>query len=275
MLAVKADAVPEASRVPAPPPLRHATAPVRPTPAAVLATVYYWAVFIPTVLFGECLAILLWLVTLPFDPKRRALHAFVTGWMHTYLKIWPGWRVTVRGRERLPPGPCVLVANHQSVADVLACMGLRHPYKFVSKGSLFSLPVVGWTMKMLGYVRVERGRPRSMQRMMDDCRVWLRQGVPVLIFPEGTYASARELLPFKRGAFKLAIEEKVPVVPVAIHGTTSLVVGDGPWMSPRARIDVEVLEPLSTEAMGADEKALAERVRALLGRAVGRADAKA
>lgn len=243
-----------------------------PNAARVIATLYYWVVFVLTVPPGFCLSVLLWGVTLPFDPDRRVLHAFVCGWMHTYLKIWPGWKVSVRGRELLPPGPCVLVANHQSVADVLACMGLAHPYKFVSKGSLFSVPIVGWSMRMMRYVRVDRGRPRSMHKMMDDCRYWLRRGVPVLIFPEGTYASARELLPFKRGAFKLAIEEKVPIVPVAIEGTDALVHGDGPWMNARAHIEVEVLPLLAPESFGTDEKALADRVRGLLGRAVGRPD---
>jgi 1-acyl-sn-glycerol-3-phosphate acyltransferase len=239
---------------------------------SVIATVYYWVVLLPTISFGFCLLMLLWLVTTPFDPQRKVAHAFVNAWVHTYLKIWPGWRVRVVGRERIPRGPCVLVANHQSVADVLACMGLKHQFKFVSKGSLFSFPIVGWAMRMMKYVRVERGRPRSMHHMMEDCRAWLRSGMPVLIFPEGTYASARELLPFKRGAFKLAIEEQAPVVPIAVRGTRSLVVGDGPWMSPRAQIEIEVLPPIAADALGTDEKALADRVRITLADALGRPD---
>lgn len=243
------------------------------TLGSMVATLYYWAVFVPTITFGFCLLTLLWLVTTPFDKQRKASHAFVNAWVHTYLKIWPGWKVRVVGRERIPRRqPCVLVANHQSVADVLACMGLRHQFKFVSKGSLFSFPIVGWGMKMMKYVRVERGRPRSMHFMMEDCRAWLRQGMSVLIFPEGTYASARELLPFKRGAFKLAIEEKAPVVPIAVRGTRSLVVEDGPWMSPRAQIEIEVLPPIAPEELGTDEKVLADRVRVILADAVGRPD---
>lgn len=239
---------------------------------SVAATLWYWAVFVPTITFGFCLLMILWAVTTPIDPQRRISHTFVNAWVHTYLKIWPGWKVRVVGREKIPEGPCVLVANHQSVADVLACMGLARQFKFVAKGSLFSFPIVGWTMKMLKYVRVERGRPRSMHHMMEDCRAWLRQGMSVLIFPEGTYASARELLPFKRGAFKLAIDEKAPVVPIAVRGTRSLVVEDGPWMSPRASIEIEVLPTIGPEALGTDEKLLADRVRVILAEAVGRPD---
>jgi 1-acyl-sn-glycerol-3-phosphate acyltransferase len=247
--------------------------PLGPTAGSVIATLYYWAVFVPTITFGFCLLTLLWIVTTPFDPQRKACHRFVNDWVHTYLKIWPGWRVRIKGQELIPPGrPAVLVANHQSVADVLACMGVRRQFKFVSKGSLFTLPIVGWGMKMMKYVSVERGRPRSMHHMIEECRGWLRQGMSVLIFPEGTYASARELLPFKRGAFKLAIEEKAPVVPIAVRGTRSLVVEDGPWMSPRAEIEIEVLPPIPAEALGTDEKQLAERVRVILSEAVGRPD---
>ncbi|MBN1210750.1 MAG: 1-acyl-sn-glycerol-3-phosphate acyltransferase [Myxococcaceae bacterium] len=214
---------------------------------------------------------LLWLVSAPFDPDRALLHAFVCRWCHLlYLRAWPGWRVRVEGRERLPPGPAVLVCNHQSAADILAAMGLFHPFKFVSKASLFRLPLVGWMMRLMRYVPVERGQVRSVERMLEDCRWWLRRGVAVFIFPEGTYAPSRHhRLPFKRGAFRLAIEEQVPVVPVVLEGTTDILEGDGPWMGARASVRVRVLPALPVESLGGDEAALAERVRLLYVEALG------
>ena len=250
--------------------MEHEAPPALPSLASVAVTLCFWVFFVVTVVPGFFLAILLWLVTAPFDRDRALLHRFVCGWMFQYLKAWPGWRVVLKGRSRLPKGPCVLVANHQSVSDVLACMGLGYQFKFVSKASLFAVPLVGHVMRMLQYVRVERGRPRSMRRMVEDSRAWLKKGVPVLIFPEGTYATPRELLPFKRGAFKLAIEEQVPLVPVGLSGTHQFILGDGPWMSPRANIEIEVLEPIAPQELGTDEKALADRARALLAQAVGR-----
>ena len=235
-----------------------------------LVTFWYWLVFCPTIVFGWFLAVPLWLATMPFDPAGKALHLFVNFWVFQYLKIWPGWRVKVLHRERIPQGPCVFVVNHQSMADVVAVMGLRTQYKFVSKDSLFSLPIVGWTMKMLKYIKVERGKPHSMHNMVEECRFWIRKGVPVLIFPEGTYASdPKKLLPFKRGAFMVAIEEKVPLVPVFLRGTTELIHEDGPWMSPLARITVEVQEaivPLPDET----DDALASRSRRLFAEALGK-----
>ncbi|PTL81772.1 1-acyl-sn-glycerol-3-phosphate acyltransferase [Vitiosangium sp. GDMCC 1.1324] len=237
-----------------------------------LATLWFWAVFGLTVVPGFLVGVALWLVTLPFDPDRRVLHAYVCRWCFQYLRCWPGWSVRVTGRERLPAGPCVLVANHQSMADIFAAMGLFHPFKFVSKASLFRIPMVGWMMSLLRYVRVERGRPQSMREMLDVCRAWLHGGMPVLIFPEGTYAEGGRLLPFRRGAFRLALDEKLPVVPVVLEGTTDLVEGDGPWMNPRAHVRVQVLPPVQPEDFGADDGVLADRVRGLFLQALGSHD---
>jgi 1-acyl-sn-glycerol-3-phosphate acyltransferase len=110
-------------------------------------------------------------------------------------------------------------------------------------------------------VSVERGRPKSMHEMMEECRRWLRAGMSVMIFPEGTYSTDGHLLPFKSGAFVLAIEEQVPIAPVVIEGTPQLIYEDGPWLSVRARIRVKVMEPMPPETLGTDAEALAVKVR--------------
>ena len=224
-------------------------------------SVYYWAVFISTILVGIVVATLLFLVTLPFDRQRRAVHWLICAWGHQYLRAWPLWSTKVFHRERLPKEPCVIIANHQSMADIIAVLGLYYPFKFVSKSSLFGVPVLGWLMKMARYVSVERGRVKSMNEMMATCRTWLRAGMSVMIFPEGTYASDGHLLPFKTGAFVLALEEQVPIVPVVLEGTPQLIHEDGPWLSPTARIRITVQEPIMPETFGTDAEALAERVR--------------
>lgn len=226
-----------------------------------LCTAVFWLVFLVFAPLEFLVGVGLLLVMLPFDPNRRALHAFICRWTFLYLRIFPTWRIRVTGRELLPRGPAVLVVNHQSMADVVAVMGLHHPFKFVSKASLFKLPLVGWTMRMLRYVSLERGKPRSTHRMMEACRHWLRRGEAVLLFPEGTYSMGSKMLPFKRGAFLLAIEEKVPLVPVALSGTAELVEGDGPWMNPRANIRLTVLPPIPPAELGEDADALSQLVR--------------
>ena len=241
----------------------------RPSPASAAVTVAFWMVVGLTMPLLFLVAALLFAVTAPFDPDRSVLHAFVCWSCHAYLHVNPFWRVRVEGRERIPRGASVLVVNHQSMADVAACMGLHRPFKFVSKASLFSLPVVGWAMKMLLYVRLERGRPHSTRAMLDQCRHWLRRGIAVLMFPEGTYAPGAALLHFKPGAFVLARDERVPMVPVLISGTRDLVVGDGPWMAPRVNIRIRVLDPLDFPA-GADAVQVAAAMRERFARELGR-----
>jgi 1-acyl-sn-glycerol-3-phosphate acyltransferase len=224
-------------------------------------SIYYWFTFATSISVGIVVAWVTWLFTVAFDRQRRAMHWLICHWGHQYLRVWPGWSTRIENRERLPKEPCVIIANHQSMADIIAMLGLYYPYKFVSKASLFKVPILGWLMKMARYVSVERGRPKSMHDMMEECRSWLRAGMSVMIFPEGTYAPDGHLLPFKSGAFVLAIEEKVPIAPVVIEGTPQLIYEDGPWLSPRARIRVKVMEPMLPETLGTDPEALAVKVR--------------
>lgn len=226
-----------------------------------VATAWFWLVVATTLPCGYLIALGLWLVTAPFDTHRRTLHFFVSFWCHQYLKVcWPWWRVQVAGRENLPRGPCVIIANHQSMVDIIALMGLRHAFKFVSKASLFHIPFIGWMMRLMRYVAIERGRLPSMQEMMIRCEGLLRAGESVLIFPEATYASGPARLPFRRGAFRLAQRCQVPIVPVVLTGTSELLFEDGPWFSPSSRVKVSVMAPFPPPAMDADD---GELVRAL------------
>lgn len=223
-----------------------------------VASIWLWLLVATTLPVGYVIAVGLFVVTLPFDRHRVALHRFVTFWCHQYLKCWPWWRVRVEGREHLPKGACVLIANHQSMADILALMGLGTSFKFVSKASLFRVPLFGWMMRRMKYVAIERGRLPSTQQMMETSEALLRAGVPVLIFPEGTYASGASRLRFKRGAFKLAQVCNVPIVPVVVKGTSELVFEDGPWFEAKSDVRVVVMPPRQpTEADSDDELAKA------------------
>jgi 1-acyl-sn-glycerol-3-phosphate acyltransferase len=229
----------------------------------LLVTALFWMVFAITAPLVVLSGFFVFAATAIFDRDRRVIHAFICRFVFSYLRLNPLWKVRIEGRERISGRPSVIVANHQSMADVVACMGLFRQFKFVSKSSLFSLPLVGWMMHLAKYVSLDRGKPRSTQQMLEQCRGWLRRGMPVLLFPEGTYSTDGRLLPFKRGAFLLAIEERVPLVPVMIQGTSDLVIEDGPWFNPRCSIRVSVLPPIEPAQLGDSEKDLMERVRRL------------
>jgi len=205
----------------------------------------YWAFVLVTmpVLFLGALAI--FLVTVAFDRRLVALHVYSCAWATFYIVSNPLWRERIEGRSRLPwHGPAVIVANHLSMLDILALYGLFRPFKWVAKGELFQVPVVGWNMVINDYVRVWRGDRESVRKMMEHCRRHLARGSPILLFPEGTRSLDGRLQRFKDGAFRLAFEAKVPVYPVAISGTSEALPKHGLVMRSRMAARVQVLEPL-------------------------------
>ncbi len=237
-------------------------------PVLRLLSYLYWAYVVLTmpVLFAGAVVVLL--VTLPFDRRRVVLHVYSCAWASFYIVSNPLWRERIRGRSRLPwRGPAVIVANHISMLDILVLYGLFRPFKWVAKAELFKVPVVGWTMWINDYVRVWRGDRESVRQMMAHCRKHLARGTPILLFPEGTRARDGRLQRFKDGAFRLAYEAKVPVVPVAISGTFQALPKHGLIMRERMDARVEVLEPIDPRSFESAD-ALRDATRAVIAAAL-------
>jgi 1-acyl-sn-glycerol-3-phosphate acyltransferase len=212
-----------------------------------------------------------WATTAPFDRGRYA-----AGWLFrriavAHQRLNPLWRFRVHGS--LPPDPrrpYVVVANHESFVDILLISHLPWEMKWLSKAEFFRIPLVGWLMRMAGDVRLVRGDKASATAAMKDCADRLDKRVSVMIFPEGTRSADGELGPFLRGAFKLAIDQQLPILPLAVHGTrTALRKHD--WRLGVADATVHVLEPVDTEGMtAADVNALRDRVRASIATALAK-----
>jgi 1-acyl-sn-glycerol-3-phosphate acyltransferase len=224
----------------------------------------YWLfalVTMPPLLLG---ALVVFLVTVPFDRRRLAIHLYSCFWGGLYVRANPFWRLRVVGRQRIPwRGPAVLVANHLSLVDILALYLLFRPFKWVSKAELFRIPIVGWNMRLNDYVPLVRGDRESIRQMMDHCRRHLDRGSPVLIFPEGTRSRDGRLQPFKDGAFRLAVEAGVPLIPIAVSGTSEALPKHGVKLGPMRDGEVRVLAPLDPRAFEGPD-ALKEAARAAL-----------
>jgi len=155
----------------------------------------------------------------------------------------------VLGRENVEKlddksAPMVIVANHQSMLDVAAIFCLELKGAWVAKTTVFMIPGVGWLMYMAGYVPVERKSSGSIKRMYDQCRQRVKEGWSLVIFPQGTRSRATTL-PFKNGAYNLAAELSLPVLPVSIH------IADDAWLN-GSKIRVRIHPPV----LGCDNESL-------------------
>ena len=211
-------------------------------------------------------AVLVWALTRPFDRRLKWLHLYSSFWASFYLWTNPLWSVTVEGREHVcPDQPYVIVSNHQSALDILVAFRLFIPFKWVSKIEVFRVPLLGWNMRMNNYVALRRGHRESVEQMMEACRKHLRNGSSVFIFPEGTRSRTGELRLFKRGAFILAKEMNVPILPVAISGTSNALPKKSMVLQGHHDMHIRVLPEIAPETFADTEvDTLAAEVRGVI-----------
>lgn len=243
-----------------------------------LWSIWSWFAIGSTIIAGLPVMCLLYVVTLPFDRRR-----YVTGRAFRLIgviatRMTPLWRFSVDGE--LPgdkPRKTVCVSNHCSAADPFLLSYLPWEMKWLSKESNFKIPFVGWMLSLAGDVAVERGVSDSAKQAMARCREWLEREMPVMIFPEGTRSKDGSLLPFKDGAFRLAIESGADILPMAVSGTeTALEKHD--WRLQWADARVRVGQPISTSGLSLDDidqlkeqaRLAIEELRAELSNAIGR-----
>jgi 1-acyl-sn-glycerol-3-phosphate acyltransferase len=230
-----------------------------------ILSLWSWLVLVVCILLWFPLLVLVRLFTFPFDRGR-----YVPGYIFRRIgpamaTLNPLWRFRYSGTlPSNPRRPYVVVSNHESFADILLISHLPWEMKWLSKAELFRIPVMGWMMWLVGDVPVRRGFGPSAVEAMARCREVLRNRVSVMIFPEGTRSKTAELLPFKDGAFRLAIEAGVPILPLALSGTgTALRKHD--WRFGKSVAEVKVLEPIETTGLTLDDvSVLKARVREII-----------
>jgi 1-acyl-sn-glycerol-3-phosphate acyltransferase len=178
----------------------------------------------------------------------------------------PIWKIEIEGREKAVSGSTyVIIANHQSILDILLINCLRYRFKWISKIENINLPVLGWYLRMAGYITVNRGNEESKAEMLERSDQCLRQGISIMIFPEGTRSFDGEIGFFKRGAFQLAIQNALPILPVVIDGTTGILPKHGLIFRSGYNVKIKVLDPVNPSSFGTDNPdILAGRLNALM-----------
>jgi 1-acyl-sn-glycerol-3-phosphate acyltransferase len=213
-----------------------------------VGSVLFWGFIVVTSILLFPFAVLIWAVTAPFDRRRIALHRFTSFWASLYTWCNPGWPVTITGREHIETGRTyMLVANHESLVDILVLFRLFKDYKWVSKVENFKVPLIGWNMRMNRYVPLKRGDRESVIEMMAACRERIAEGSSIMMFPEGTRSTTGQMRPFKAGAFELAREAGIPVVPIVLRGTRNALPKRGFVLQGRHAISVTVLPEVAPE----------------------------
>lgn len=234
----------------------------------LVLSVLFWIFLATSSVVCYVVALAIWLVTAPFDPDHRINHWWSCIWASLYVWTHPGWRVRTIHRDRIRHGQAyVLTANHTSIADIVLCFTLFRQFKWVSKTTNFKLPLIGWNMHLSRYIPLVRGDVASARAMAEKAKGFLARGISIMMFPEGTRSKDGRLLPFKHGAFTMAKEAGVPVVPIAIHGGHLLIPKHGKTMAPRADLVIEILEPVAPDAYP-DASAFANAVRARIQQAL-------
>jgi 1-acyl-sn-glycerol-3-phosphate acyltransferase len=183
---------------------------------------------------------------------QNKCHHMATLWSQSIILINPFWKFRIIGKENLPKTeePVVYVANHQSQMDILAIYLLGIQFRWIAKKSLQRIPFLGWSMFLIGYIFVDRKCKKSAEQCLKRASRKIKEGVSMLFFPEGTRSASGEVGRFKAGAFRLAVAEHVPVVPITIEGCHRLL-PKGSWITQEAEVRIVVHPPISVSGLDA------------------------
>lgn len=193
----------------------------------------------------------------PFDKKKKITHAQCFWWSDAVIGLNPYWDVKTSGLENIDhKRTYVIISNHQSMADIAVLYQTKMQFKWVAKASLFKVPFIGWCLGLIKHIRLTRGDFASIKEIYHQAAQWLQKDMSVLFFPEGTRSSNRQMNEFQNGAFKLAIKEKKPILPVCLRGTHDAI-PKGSWIfKTKVTVKLTVLAAVETKEFGPGDFAL-------------------
>lgn len=210
-----------------------------------LGSTVFWIFLVISSLLLFPIALLIWALTVLWDKRLVVLHQFTCVWASLYTWLNPVWRVTIVGREKIKSNTAyVMVANHQSLLDILVLFRLFVHFKWVSKIENFRVICIGWNMSLNRYIKLRRGDKESVEQMMAACEQTLGEGSSIMMFPEGTRSADGRLKPFKHGAFTLAQRMRVPILPIVVEGTAAALPKRGFVLQGRHAIRIRVLDAI-------------------------------
>jgi len=182
--------------------------------------------------------------------------------VHLIARIWGQsilWvsrvHVSVKGMSNIEPDKSyVYMANHQSNFDIPVLLGyLPVQFRWLAKAELFKIPLFGRAMLGAGYVKIDRFNRKSAFESLEEAASRMRNGVSVMIFPEGTRSKDGSIRQFKKGGFVMAIKSGVSIVPVVLRGTWPIM-AKGSLRINRGDVEMEIGEPIDTSGFYLETK---------------------
>lgn len=221
-------------------------------------------IFIWTIFMTGVLGIVA--ITLSFFSKSGNMpHTVARFWSKSILFI-SRVKVKIHGISNINPAESyVFMVNHQSNFDIPVLMGsLPVQFRWLAKAELFKIPIFGRGMKGCGYISIDRSNRREAYKSLKRASETIQNGTSVLIFPEGTRSEDGKIRPFKKGGFILTIDAGVPIIPVILYGTFSIMPKNRMLIKPR-HVYMKILKPIETKGYKLSEKdELKDRVRQVM-----------
>ncbi len=248
-------------------PIPHAPQPPVPAVWWLPYQLYKWLIVVPVLLLSTFVIGTLIILFCFVGLARFASRHLAAFWarLNALVMLMP---VTIEGQENLRPGQSyVLVANHLSLVDIYLLYGFTGlDIKWVMKQELRRVPVLGYACHMMGHIYVDRSNTESALASIKAAKTLIQDGMCVVFFPEGTRSRTQELRQFKKGAFRMAQDLSVPVVPVSIHNTNRVLPSDTlEWRPGRVKLK---FHPPAEIKQDTDVNELAIVTRALITRAL-------
>jgi len=236
----------------------------------VLRTLFFYITFFPWTFLSAIIALFISLIS----PEKT--HQFIHFWGRVCLFL-AGLKIEVAGAENIPlDKPAIYVSNHQSNFDIpIIYSGLPIPFNWLAKKELFRVPLFGLGMKRNGNIPIDRSNRKTTMHSIITAAQRIKEGTSIIIFPEGTRSPDGHLQKFKKGALLIAAKARVPVVPIAIHGSYQIQPKDR-WKIESGKVKLNILPPISTtDLKTSDIDQLTEKVHTMIATSLQGAPANA
>jgi 1-acyl-sn-glycerol-3-phosphate acyltransferase len=240
-------------------------------PVQRLYPLWQWLVFVPLAVVVTVVAALVAVPTALFVSPRLANVELAVRWCR-FLAFLAPVKVEIEGLEHADPAQSfVVVANHQSQFDIPVIYGFCGlDLRWVMKAELGWIPFIAQACQAIGHIQVNRRDPEQARRAINKAVSRLKPGTGILFFAEGTRSRSGELLPFKKGAFRVAVDQQLPILPMTVVGSRDVMAADSIRIRP-GRIRLIIHPPVDTRGKGIGElDELKDQVRDTIARGLER-----